>query len=39
MPEAAAQVGLMAPAHKAAQQTPAVETPVPAAVVAPMGAL
>jgi hypothetical protein len=39
MPEAAAQVGLTALAHKAAQQTPAVETPVPAAVVVQMGAL
>jgi hypothetical protein len=39
MPVAAAQVGLMAPAHKAAQQTPEVETPVPAVVVVQMGAL
>jgi len=38
-PEAAAQVGLMAPAHKAARQTPAVETPVPAVVVVQMGVL
>jgi hypothetical protein len=39
MPEAAAQGGLMAPAHKAAQQTPAAEILAPAAVVLQMGAL
>jgi len=39
MPVAAARVGLMAPAHKAVQQTQAVETPVPAVVVVQMGAL